>query len=205
MLTLFHSPMSRSTTMVSAIDEMGLTAEIDIRLTPIRRADGSGGQDPDNPHPDGKVPALVHDGAVITERPAILIYLSELFPQAAAIRPVGHPQRGPFLTWLAYYAGVVEPVLVADAAGLTHPYLSHTFRGPKELAHRMANTLSDGREYLLPDGFSTVDLLMASPFLWMRDALPDDPKVVAWFDRVAARPSVITAAQRDQEDIASLA
>lgn len=204
MLTLYHAPFSRSTTIISVFDEMGIADQITIRLTSIRRADGSGGRDPDNPHPDGKVPVLEHDGTCITERPAILTYLSDLFPDAPAIRPVGHQQRGPFLSWLAYYGGVVEPVLVLAAAEISDARVAQNFRSMDELAARLSDTLADGRDYLLPDGFSTVDLLMASPFLWLRDLLPDNPKVVAWFERVAARPSVIAAAERDQQDAAAL-
>jgi glutathione S-transferase len=204
MLTLYHSPMSRSTTVVAALDEMGITDQITIRLTNIRRADGSGGADPANPHLDGKVPALDHDGTPVTERPAILTYLSDLFPQAPAIRPAGHQQRGPFLSWLAYYGGVVEPVMVCAAAEVNDPIVTSTFRDVDALRTRLITTFADGRDYLLPDGFSTADLLMASPFVFLRDQLPEDPNVNAWFERVMARSSMIAAAKRDAEDIAAL-
>lgn len=205
MLTLFHSPNSRSTTVVMALEEMGVTDRVQVRLTTIPRQDGSGGVDPDNPHPEGKVPILDHDGTLVSERPAILTYLSDLFPEAPGVRPVGHPQRGPFLSWLAYYGDVVEPVMILQAAGLEHPYFTAGLRGPEEVARRLSAALADGRDYLLPDGFSTADLLLASPFMWMRDVLPADPAVVAWFERVAARPVVQRVAARDQEDIKALA
>ena len=205
MLTLYHSPFSRSTIMIAVLDEMGIADQVKIHLTSVPRLDGSGGADPKNPHPDGKVPALDHDGTIVTERAAILTYLSDLFPAAPAIRPAGSDQRGPFLTWLAYYAGVVEPVLVCNHAGLNDPLLQRTFRGPKELAARMASTLADGRDFFLPDGFSVVDLLMAAPYLWMPDVLPQDPKVVAWFKRVTARPSMVEAGKKDEADFTAMA
>jgi glutathione S-transferase len=61
MLTLFHAPFSRSSRLVWLLEELG--ADHEIHYCDIARMDGSGGRDPANPHPDGKVPALIHDGA----------------------------------------------------------------------------------------------------------------------------------------------
>ena len=42
-------------------------------------------------NPMGKVPALTHAGQVITELPAILTYLAELFPEKRLIPAAGTP------------------------------------------------------------------------------------------------------------------
>lgn len=204
MLTLYHAPMSRSTTVVAALAEMGISDNITLRLTPIRRADGSGEADTANPHPEGKVPVLDHDGTIITERTAILTYLSDLYPDATAIRPVGHPQRGPFLSWLAYYGGVVEPVLVCAAAGIDQPIVQATFRDLSALNARLKATFSDGREFLMPDGFSVIDLLMAAPFVYLQDLLANDDNVKNWFQRVTTRPSMMAAVKQDAEAVAAM-
>ncbi|MDB5663571.1 hypothetical protein [Cypionkella sp.] len=68
MLTLFHSPNSRSSAVVMLLNEMGITDKVEVRHVSIKRIDGSGEVDPTNPHPEGKVPALLHDGHLITER-----------------------------------------------------------------------------------------------------------------------------------------
>src|SRR5688572_12542915 len=115
MLTLYHAPKSRSTRIIWLLEELG--AEYNIVYTHIQRMDGSDGPDPNNPHPDKKVPVLLHNGTVITESAAIVLYLTDLFPQNAVGRPVGDPQRGSYLTWLAYYAGVMEPVVNLQFAG----------------------------------------------------------------------------------------
>ena len=65
MLRLHHAPRSRSSRIVWLLQELG--ADCEIVYTNIPRMDGSGDEDPANPHPDKKVPALVHDDAVITE------------------------------------------------------------------------------------------------------------------------------------------
>ena len=65
MLTVFHAPRSRSTRIIWLLEETGLPD--DLRCVTIRYMDGSGdGRDPANPHPDGKVPALRHDVALVT-------------------------------------------------------------------------------------------------------------------------------------------
>lgn len=204
MITLYHAPNSRSTVVVMALEEMGLRDRVRIQLTAIPRVDGSGRRDPDNPHPEGKVPILDHDGTHVWERPAILTYLSDLFPDAPGVRPAGHPQRGPFLSWLAYYGDVVEPVLICTAAGIEHMHLTAGLRGWPEVAARLSSTLSDGRDYLLPDGFSTADLLLASPFEALREFLPGDPLIVAWYERVAARATVRAVTARDQKEAATM-
>ena len=46
MLTLFHAPMSRSSRIVTLIDEMGIADQITLKVVNITRMDGSGGADP---------------------------------------------------------------------------------------------------------------------------------------------------------------
>ncbi len=203
MLTFFHAPYTRSTVVRAAIHAMGVGDRVETCLVSIPRADGSGGRDPANPHPEGKVPVLMHDGRMVWERPAILTYLSDLFPHAPATCPVGHPERGPFLSWLAWYGGVVEPVLICAAAGISHDYLTAGLRGPKEVAARLSAALSDGRPWLLESGFSVVDLLLHSPFAWFQDMTPDDPATRAWVARCADHPSARAAGKADAADLAA--
>ncbi|KKL64379.1 hypothetical protein LCGC14_2165610, partial [marine sediment metagenome] len=128
MPTLYHAPQSRSTSILVLIEEMGIADRIDIREVTVARQDGNGGRDPRNPHPEGKVPYLTDGKDHVRERGAIIAYLTDLFPGTALGRPVGHPQRGAFLSWLFYYQGVMEPVLVHGWAKIDHPILHTTFR-----------------------------------------------------------------------------
>ena len=119
MLTLFHGPKSRSSRIVTLIDEMGIADRVAIRPMNIVRMDGSGGRDPANPHPEGKVPALLtEDGSVITETAAIMLYLTQAFPDSGMAPAPGTPGYGAFLTWMVWYGSVMEPVLVVEGAGL---------------------------------------------------------------------------------------
>ncbi|WP_102107658.1 glutathione S-transferase family protein [Oceaniglobus roseus] len=196
MLTLYHSPQTRSTRIVRLLHELGALDRVEVKTVGIRRGDGSGGEDAANPHPEGKVPLLVHDGALVRESNAIILYLTELFPEAGLGPMSGDPERGAYLSWLAYYGNVVEPVMVLGFAGADHPALRATFRGPEEMARTLAATL-EKQPYLLGENYSAADLLLSSPFTWMPSATPDNAAVKAWIERCEARPSKDFAAEYD--------
>ncbi len=162
MLTLFHAPQSRSSRIVTLIDEMGITDKVGIQIVTIARRDGSGGRDPANPHPEGKAPALLHDGTLITESPAVIQYLTGLFPDTGLAPNSGDPKYGEYLTWLHWYGSVMEPVMIFAAGGIDHPSLHVTYRGLPEVTARIERALAKG-PWLLGDRFSAADLLVHSP------------------------------------------
>ncbi|NUB45194.1 glutathione S-transferase family protein [Fertoebacter nigrum] len=202
MLTLFHAPHSRSSRIIGLIHEMGIANKVDIRIVTIPRQDGSGGRDPANPHPEGKVPALLHDGTLITETAAIILYLTALFPESGMAPAPGTAARGEYLSWLFWYGSVMEPVMVFNAAGLEHPFLTATFRGVPELTARLATALAN-RPYLLGDSYSAADLLVHSPYAWFRDETPADPKISDWVDRCMARESRAITTAYDTQALAA--
>jgi glutathione S-transferase len=203
MLTLFHSPESRSVTIMSLIEEMGIRDKIDLRVVTIPRMDGSGGRDPSNPHPEGKVPALVHDGVVITERAAIILQLTTLFPDSGLAPKVGTPEWGAFAGWLAWYQGVLEPVVILEGAGVTHPWLTAAIRDHKTAAARLRGALEKG-PWIMGETFSAADILLHGPYAWFREATPDDPLIRDWVDRCMARPASAKVRTDDASRMAKL-
>lgn len=201
MLTLFHAPNSRSSAILALIDEMGIADWIEVVEVTIPRMDGSGHRDPANPHPEGKVPALLHDGVLITERAAIILHLTMLFPAAGMAPEAGTPAWGAFATWMAWYQGVLEPVLILEHAKLEGPALRATFRGHAEAAARIRNALQKG-PWLMGDAYSAADLLVHSPYAWFGDATPDDPLIRDWVARCKARPSRSRALAADARALA---
>src|SRR5262245_33221351 len=195
MLTLYHAPRSRSSRIIWLLEELG--APYEVRLADIPRPDGTGAPDASNPHPDKKVPALVDDGTLITESAAIVLYLTDKFP-AAGIGPVtGDPLRGPYLTWLAYYAGVIEPVINFEFAQLTdHPALARTFRGRAAMDARILGAPRAGLSGL-GTRFAGPEFLVASMGQLIRWLLPADPIVDDYLARAAARPALARALKKD--------
>ena len=195
MLTLFHAPKSRSSRIVILIEEMGVVDRIEVKTTAIPRVDGSGAPDPANPHPEAKVPALLHDGTLITESAAVILYLTALFPDSGMAPKPGEPAYGAYVTWLFWYGNVMEPVLIHQAAGLSHPYLDTTFRGPAEVEARIHAALTKG-PWLLGERYSAADLLIHSPYAWF-GTTSDDPLIADWVARCMARPAVAQTALKD--------
>lgn len=203
MLTLFHAPMSRSTRVVTLLEEMGLRDRVSIVTTDIPRMDGTGAPDSANPHPEKKVPLLNDAGALIWETGAVMLYLTDLFPEAGLAPSVGSPQRGNYLKWMFWYGSVMEPVLILDAAGLSHPYLTKAIRGVPEVTARIREALKAG-PWILGDQFSAADILIHSPYAWF-DNTPDDPLIRDWVDRCKARPARLKVMAEDQALLAKAA
>ncbi|MGI3186632.1 glutathione S-transferase family protein [Nioella aestuarii] len=204
MLTLYHAPFSRSSRIVALIDELGLQDRVHIEPVTVPRMDGGGGRDPKNPHPEGKVPLLVHDGAMIRESTAIALYLAELAPEAGLAGPVGAPDRGTFLSWLAWYSGVLEPVIVFTLCEMDHPVLATTFRGLPEAIDRLAVALH-GQPYLMGDDYTVADLIIASTFSTLPQVMPENPDIQGWVSRCANRPAMKRAVAYDAELMAATA
>lgn len=194
MLTLYHSPMTRSTSIVTLIEALG--ADVAIETVTVPRRDGSGGRDPRNPHPEGKVPLLIHDGVQIRERGAIVAHLCALYPDGGLAPAPGTPQHGAFLSWLAYYQGVMEPVMVAKIAGINDPAFASTFRGEPEMKAMLESALTD-QPYLLGEAFSAADLLLHSPFSWFPEFTPDSQPIRDWVARCADHPTVKAVTERE--------
>jgi glutathione S-transferase len=186
MLTLFHSPQSRSSAIMVLIEEMGIQDRIKIRQVTIPRMDGSGGRDPANPHPEGKVPVLVHDGVVITERAAIILHLTTLFPDTGLAPKIGTPEWGAFAMWMAWYQGVLEPAFLMEGAGISHPWMTAAIRDHKTAVARLRVALEKG-PWIMGENFSAADILLHAPYAWFPEGTPDNPLIRDWVDRCKAR------------------
>lgn len=186
MRTLYYSPNSRSDTVVALVRMLG--ADVGMREVTIARQDGSGSRDPANPHPEGKVPYLTDGEVAVRERGAIMLYLTDAYP-AAGLGPLpGEADRGAYLSWLFYYQGVIEPLLILKWANVSHPAITAGLRDVDTMIERLAEPLRKG-PWLLGERFSAADMLCSSPFFWFADMMPADPAIRAWVARCAERIS----------------
>ena len=191
MLTLFHAPRSRSTRMIWLLEELG--APYAIRRVSIVRQGGIGARDPDNPHPHGQVPALVDDGVLITESAAIALYLTDRSREQPMGPAVGDPLRGPYLTWLAYYAGVLEPLITARWSGRA----GEAEKAAYEIMDGQLKSALERGPWLLGDNFSAADIMFISLLQYARDMLPVHAVYDAWLTRAQARPAFARALEKD--------
>src|SRR5215831_16072495 len=154
MLTLVHAPRSRSTGFLWLLEEAGEPYE--IQYVSIRRGDGSGERDPANPHPHGKVP-------VLKDASAIALYIADKFPKARLGPPVGDAARGPFLTMLSYYSGVIEPAFTSKFMNITVPRGTAGWVSSDE-AMDFINARLESDPYIGGQRFTAADALYAGAF-----------------------------------------
>ena len=197
MITFYHAPRSRSFRTLWLLEEIG--APYDVKRVSIRRGDGSGASDPTNPHPHGKVPAIVHDGQMVFETTAIALYLTDLFPESGLGPRIEEPERAAYVTWLAYYTGVFEPSLTAKFLKVQHIYGTFAWAPFEDVLAYLDSALKD-RAYLLGDRFSAVDTVVGGslPLLMGHHMVPETPVLRAYTDRVTARPAFARATAKDQ-------
>lgn len=197
MLTLFHAPRSRSSRFIFLLEELGTPYRIE--RVDIRRGDGSGVADKANPHPHGKVPAIEDDGVIVFESAAVALYLTDRFPQAGIGPVVGDRLRGAYLTWLAYYAGVMEPAWTSKFMKVEPPRGTAGWVATEEVMEYVNATLERG-PYILGDRFSAVDILVGTTFaLFMGSPLlPRTPLLEAYVKRVVERPAFTRAKGREE-------
>src|ERR1700731_4025982 len=72
-------------------------------------------------NPMGKVPALRHGDAVVTETAAICAYLADAFPQTGLAPPPGDRLRAPYYRWMFFTAGPMEAATSNKAMGFAVP------------------------------------------------------------------------------------
>src|SRR3954451_16046284 len=111
-LMLYHASPSRSSVVLWMLEELG--EPYDIHLLSLQKGENRA-SDYLAINPMGKVPALQHGDAIITELAAICTYLADAFPQAKLNVPIGDPRRGPYLKWLFFGPSCIEPAMTDRA------------------------------------------------------------------------------------------
>jgi glutathione S-transferase len=196
-ITLFHHPKTRSTRFLFLLEELG--APYQVKRVTVRRSDGTGAVDPANPHPHGKVPAIADDdGVVVFESPAIALYLTDRFPQNRIGPLVGERERGAYLSWLAYYSGVLEPAFMSKFMNSAVPRGTAGWVAVDEALPAVIDRLSQG-PYMLGERFSAADVLYGTTFAMFGQSpmMPKSTVVDEYVKRVVGRPAFARAMELD--------
>jgi len=143
-------------------------------------------------NPMGKVPAIMHRGALVTEQGAIFLYLGDLFPQAGLTPALDDPRRGPYLRWLVYYGSSFEPAVVDRALKRDPAPLAMCPYGDYDtMLKTVTDQLAKG-PYLLGDRMTVADVLWGTALAWTTTfkIVPELPVIMDYVKRLSARPSV---------------
>lgn len=196
MIRLYHAPWSRSSTILWLLEELG--APYEINKVDIR-APGGVPEEYRKIQPNKKVPAIVHDGVVVTERAAICTYLSDVFPNSGLAPAIGDAMRAPYLTWLVYADAVFDPVLAAKAHGTEFMGSGYSYGSFAEMIGNLERTLAS-RPYIAGDRFTAADTQIGGGINYAKNVLrilPEKPVFEAYFERVTSRPAYQRASQKD--------
>lgn len=195
-ITLFHAAPSRSSGTVALLEELG--ADYELKVLDLKAGDNL---KPDYlaVNPMGKVPAILHDGALVTEQVAISIYLGDLYADAGLAPQIGDPLRGPYLRWLAFHGACFEPAVIEKAMkrepaprGMS-PYVD-----ADTVLKVIDDQLATG-PYLLGERLSTADVLWGSSMGWltMFGVIDPAPATRAFIERVTSRAAFVRAREID--------
>jgi glutathione S-transferase len=195
-VTFYHSPNTRSSGTLMLLEELGIP--FDLRVLNMKAGEQ---REPAYlaVNPMGKVPAIKHGDAVVTEQGAIFIYLADLFPEAGLAPAIGDPLRGPYLRWLVFYGSSFEPALIDRALGHPPARPSMVPYGDYDtMLNTLVAQLSKG-PYILGERFSAADILWGTALAWttMFKLVPELPPIMAYVERMNGRPSVARARARD--------
>jgi glutathione S-transferase len=202
-ITFYHSPNTRSSGTLLLLEELG--APYELKLLNMKA-----GEHRQGPYlainPMGKVPAIEHNGAIVTEQVAISIYLADLFAEAGLAPALNDPLRGPYLRWLVFYAASFEPAIVDRARKLEQgPSAMLPYGGYDTMLKTLTGQLAKG-PWLLGERFTAADAIWGSGLGWttMWKLVPELPEIKTYLERFAARPAVSRAKVKDAGFVAAL-
>lgn len=197
-MRLYATPGTASLAPQIILREAGLTYET-VRLG-VREKTLPDGRPFTSISPKGYVPALeLDDGSILTEGPAVLLYLADLKPQLELAPPHGTMERYRAIEWLSFTASELHK-------SYTPLFLRGVSDGWKAAAQTsierrlawIAAELTD-REWLC-ERFGVADAYLFTVLNWTQfTAIPIDgwPSLVTYLARVAARPAVHAALVAD--------
>jgi glutathione S-transferase len=197
-LTLYHAAPSRSSIVHWMLEELGEPYE--IHLVSFKKGENL---QPEYlaVNPMGKVPALRHGDAVVTEAAAICTYLADEFPQARLNVPVGNPRRGVYLKWLFFGPSCVEPAMMDRAFPRREapPRAALGFGDYDTVIEVLAKAAAAADPYLMGEQFTAADVVIGSGLRWgtMFKLVPERPEFTAYLARWAERPALRRATETD--------
>lgn len=196
-ITFHYAPQTRAFGTRVLLEELGVP--YDLHVMDIRK-----GQQlrPDYVaiNPMGKVPAISHQGVVVTEQAAVALYLGDLFSGARLAPAIDDPRRGPYLRWMVFYGSSFEPALVDHA--MKRPPLPRNnspYADYETVVAIVNEQVGRASPFWLGEHFSVADVLWGSALFWVTNfgIFEKTPEVAAYIDRVTSRPA-FRKAQADE-------
>jgi len=191
-ITLYHSPASRAFTAYWMLEEIGVP--FDVRTVDIRKGEQK------QPaylklNPSGKVPTLTDGDVVVSENPAIAIYLADRYSYGQLAPRIEERDRGEYLKWMVFSTAVLDPVATLHHRKIDLPGQDFSF-GAFEDAVRVLDGVLSSREHLLGARFSAADVVLGGTIsrLLYQKVLPPSAALLDYNTRLTAREAYHRAA-----------
>ena len=197
LVTFFHAPHSRSGITRAMFEELG--ASFDLVTLDLQRNE----QRSDEYlaiNPMGKVPAIRHEGMLVTEQPAILMYLADLYPEKNLAPSLGDPLRGPYLRWMVFYGSCFEPAITdLSQKRAPTPQVQSGYGTYDDVMAVLAEQLQQG-PWLLGERLTAADVLWGGALNYgmLFKLVPELPVFRAYVERVQSRPAIRRAFALDE-------
>jgi glutathione S-transferase len=201
-LTFYTNPMSRGRIIRWMLEEVGQPYETVI----LDYASTMKGPEYLAINPMGKVPAIRHGDAVVTESAAICAYLADVFPQAK-LGPANNQERARYYRWMFFAAGPIEAAANAKAMGWTASEDKERMLGFGSMNH-VLNALEfalKDTQYIAGDRFTAADVYFGSHIMWGTQfgTLEKRPAFEPYMARLHNRPAAVRAREIDDALIAA--
>jgi glutathione S-transferase len=200
-LIFYHNPQSRGRIVRWMLEEIGQPYE-----TEVIAYDRMKSPEYLAVHPLGKVPAIKHNGHVVTECAAICAYLADVFPQAdLGPRP---DEKADYYRWLFYAAGPFEAAISNQAMGWQVPPERERMFGYANFDKAIAavDELLSLRDYVCGDRFTAADVYLGSQIMFPMQfgMLAERGSFTRYRDRLQARDAYQRATGIDEKVIAEM-
>lgn len=144
-------------------------------------------------NPMGKVPALRHGNAVVTEAAAICAYLADAFPEKDLKPAPGTPESAAYHRWLFFAAGPLEQAVVSRSLGWAVPEGRSAMVGfgSYEASLDALELALSAAPYLCGERFTAADVYVGSSVGWglMFGSIEKRPVFEAYAARLRSRPA----------------
>jgi glutathione S-transferase len=152
-------------------------------------------------NPMQKIPAIVHDGNIVTEVAAICLYLADAFPAAGLAPPPA--ERADYYRWTFFAAGPIEAAFSNKSVGWEPDAAKQRMFGYGSF-ERAVDTLEQavtGKRFIAGDKFSAADVVVGSQigFMLMFKLLEPRPAFTSYIASVTDRDAWRRGKQLDQE------
>jgi glutathione S-transferase len=208
-LTFYFAPMSTASITEAVLAELGIPFDLvtlNISVGDTRKPEFL------KINPNGRVPAIVHEGVAIWESSAITMYLGETFGVDKKLYPTPGPKRGEAMKWIAWSnVTFAEPAsrlfaslppemqgdIETNAQEKVAPEMKSAVAMEKAKADladclRILNDGLEGRSFLIGD-YSLADTHLQGIVGWIGSMdidLTSFPNVTGWLERCYERPAI---------------